>query len=143
MKKLDTHTKEHLTPEFVKKNPQHTVPFYEENGFCLSESRAIVQYLVDSRAPESGLLGRFPKRRALIAQRGQFELGTIGPRINAAFTPLVYGTETTVSEEKMQSVKDAIAIVDTYLSKSTYIAGDGITIADFSYLAFFAIFTVN
>lgn len=133
---------EHMSPEFLKKNPQHTIPFFEENGFYLSESRAIIQYLVDSRAPESGLLGRFPKRRAVIQQRLQFELGTLQARSAAAFYPIFRGEATTVPQEAIDKIKEAIAIIDSYLAKSAYIAGDNLSIADFSYLTTTTMFVV-
>lgn len=127
----------------MTKNPQHTIPFLEENGFYLSESRAILHYLVDTRSPESGLLGRFPKRRAIIHQRLQFDAGTFSPRLIAAFRPLFRGSATTISEETLAQIRDALQIIDSYLSKSAYIAGDSVTIADFTYLAWFPIFVVS
>lgn len=143
VKLMNNRSGDHLQPDFVKKNPQHTVPFLDEKGFYLSESRAIMQYLVDSRYPECGMLGRFPKRRALIHQRLHFELTTLGPRVIEAYGPPISGTATTVDADAFERLREAVAIVDTYLSKSTFIAGDGLTIADFSYLTWFSTFDVS
>lgn len=130
-------------PDFVKKNPQATIPFYEENGFHLAESRAIIQYLIDSRAPEKGLLGRFPKQRALIQQRIQYEIGTIAPRLLATIRPLIYEGATSLPEEGLAKLLESFAIVDEFLQKSSYIAGDNVTLADFPYIVLFALFTVR
>lgn len=133
---------EHLEENFVKMNPQHTIPFLDDNGFYLSESRAILQYLAESRASEKRLCGRTARERALVQQRLQFDIGTLTTRNMAAFYPIIRGQASTVSAEAMQKVREAIGIVDTYLSKSPFIAGDYVTIADFSYLLFVAAYVV-
>lgn len=39
---------EHLQPEFLKKNPLHTVPTLEDDGFVVVDSHAINAYLVST-----------------------------------------------------------------------------------------------
>lgn len=130
-------------PDFIKKNPQKTVPFLDDNGFYLSESRAIMFYLVNSRAPESALLGRFPKKRAMIHQRLHFELGTISPITSQIVRPVMSGQTTVVSEELKEKLYAALTIVDGFLEKSAYIADNFISIADFSYLAVISTLVVS
>lgn len=65
--------KEQMEPEFLKINPQHCVPTIDDNGFYLWESRAILSYLMEAKAPE--LLLTSPKEKAILNQRLQFELG--------------------------------------------------------------------
>lgn len=65
--------KQHMEPEFLKINPQHCVPTIDDNGFYLWESRAILSYLLEAKAPE--LLLTSPKEKAVLNQRLQFELG--------------------------------------------------------------------
>lgn len=134
---------ENSDPDFVRKNPQKTVPFLDDNGFYLSESRAILFYLVNSRAPESVLLGRFPKKRALIHQRLHYELGTIGPIAGQIIRPVFMDKTTVVSEELKEKLYEALTIVNGFLERTAYIADNFISIADFSYLAMISTFVVN
>lgn len=75
--------KEQFSEEFLKINPQHTVPTIDDNGFYLWESRAILSYLMESRAPH--LLPTSPKEKAILNQRLHFELGGLTNKFVALF----------------------------------------------------------
>lgn len=81
---VDLFKKEQLTDEFLKINPQHTVPVLDDNGFILTESRAIGIYLVEKFFPEGhSLFPKDVKQRALINQYLQFDCGTLYIRVRA------------------------------------------------------------
>jgi glutathione S-transferase len=69
---------EQKSEEFQKLNPVGKVPvFVDSDGFTLSESRAILAYLVSSRSPESDLYPNDPRKelwwiRDCIMTRQQF-----------------------------------------------------------------------
>lgn len=73
IKYIDTQKKEQHSPEFLAINPQHCIPTIDDNGFILWESRAILAYLIESKAPE--LVPTSPKEKAIVNQRLHFELG--------------------------------------------------------------------
>lgn len=75
--------KEQLEQWFKEINPEHCVPTINDNGFILWESRAILSYLLDSKAPE--LVPTSPKEKAVLNQRLQFELGGLVPKFGALF----------------------------------------------------------
>lgn len=70
---LDLLEEEQMSPEFLKINPQHCVPTINDNDFILWESRAILGYLAETRAPH--LVPTSPKEKAILNQRLHFELG--------------------------------------------------------------------
>lgn len=63
---------EHMTEEYALMNPQKEIPTLDDDGFYLSESVAIIQYLCDKYRPESPLYPRDPKQRAIVNQRMLF-----------------------------------------------------------------------
>ncbi|XP_063697030.1 glutathione S-transferase 1-1-like [Culicoides brevitarsis] len=135
LKLCRTYMGETSEPDFIKMNPQKTVPFLDDNGFYLAESRAIMLYLVHSRAPESVLLGRFPKKRAMIQHRLDFELGTIAPIAGKIIRDVMMGDMTVIPPELKEKLYKALEITNSWLTKTAYIADNFISIADFSYLA--------
>lgn len=77
-------TKEQLNDDFIKINPQHTVPtIVDDDGFVLWESRAISQYLAETRSSDNTLIPKDVKQRAIMNQRLYFDLGTLYARIRA------------------------------------------------------------
>lgn len=71
-------------------NPQHTVPVLDDNGFILTESQAIIIYLIEKFFPGGhSLYPKYAKQRARINQQLQFDCGILTPRFRA-ITVLVF-----------------------------------------------------
>lgn len=70
---VDLFKREHLTPEFMRLNPAHQVPVLDDNGFILSESRAILGYLVNKYQPGSTMYPTDAQKRAIVDQRMYYD----------------------------------------------------------------------
>ena len=79
--------KEHLTPEFIKINPQHTIPVLIDDGLVLCESRAILTYLVEKYGKDDSLYPKDPRARAIVNQRLYFDMGTLYQRFGDYYYP--------------------------------------------------------
>lgn len=66
---------EHMTADYAKMNPQKEIPVLDDDGFYVSESVAIIQYLCDKYRPDSPLYPKDPKQRAMVNQRLIFNSG--------------------------------------------------------------------
>lgn len=131
VKVLDFVAKEHLKPEFLKINPQHTVPALVDDGFILWESRAIQAYLVDKYAKNDSLYPKCLEKRALVNQRLYFDLGTLYARLADYYYPQLFN-KVPLNPEKLKKLEDAVGFLNTFLEGNTYAAGDVLTIADIS-----------
>uniref|UniRef100_A0A182XGN4 glutathione transferase n=1 Tax=Anopheles quadriannulatus TaxID=34691 RepID=A0A182XGN4_ANOQN len=123
---------EHLTEEYEKMNPQKEIPVLDDDGFFLSESNAILQYLCEKYAPTSDLYPNDPKDRALVNHRLCFNLAFLYPQISAyVMAPIFFDYERTAIGLKKLHL--ALAAFETYLQRTgtKYAAGSGLTIADF------------
>lgn len=68
VKKVDLMKGEQNSPEFLKINPMHQVPALVDGDFIVTESRAILAYLVNSTKPGSNWYPSDAKTRAVIDQ---------------------------------------------------------------------------
>jgi len=137
LKPVNTRNKEHLTPEFLKINPQHTIPTLVDNDFVLWESRAILTYLVDKYAKNDSLFPKDPQKRAVVNQRLFFDMGTLYQRFGDYYFPQIF-RKTPADPEKFTKLEDAVALLDGFLANSKYAAGDKITIADYALISSFS-----
>ncbi|XP_055546087.1 glutathione S-transferase 1-1-like [Wyeomyia smithii] len=132
---LNFETEEHLKEDFIKLNPEHTVPTLVDGDFVLSESRAILSYLMDAYAKENHpFYPRDAKTRALIQHRLNFDLGTLYSRFYAYCSPM-WNKKVTSTEAQRDKLYDALGFLETYLGRNRYAAGDHLTIADISLVA--------
>ncbi len=132
LRPLNLQQKEHLLPEFIKINPQKTVPTLVDNDFSVWESRAICIYLVEKYAyRDDSLYPKDPKRRAVVNQRLYFDMGVLSKRLYDFLYPqLVLKEKQDV--KKLKSLEEAVELLDIFLEENKFLAGDKMTIADFS-----------
>ena len=89
VKEINLLAGEHMTPEFLAMNPQHTVPTIDDNGLYLNESRAICAYLVNQYAKDDSLYPKEPKIRAVVDQRLYFDVGVFYQRFGKVYVSLL------------------------------------------------------
>jgi len=135
MRQIDMYKKaEHIKPWFVKMNPQHTVPTIDHEGFILWESRAIMSYLVGKFGKDDSLYPNDPQKRANVDRMLYFDIGTLYKSMIDYFQPILY-KGATGDPQKANALKQSLDYLDMYLDETEYVAGDELTIADFSLLA--------
>lgn len=125
---------EQLTEKFLKINPQHTLPtIQDEDGFIIWESHAINAYLVNKYGKDDKLYPKDPKSRALVDQRLHFHNGVLFVSLlNNIKQIIVNENYTKVTEELKKPVEEAQDFLEIFLKGKKFVAGDNITIADFS-----------
>jgi len=125
---------ENMTPEFLKMNPQHTIPTLDDNGFYLTESRAMLQYLANAYSKDDTVYPKDPKQRAIVDQRLLFDMGTLYKTFGEVYYPVIFAKEK-FNAEKIQKFDEALGYLDGFLKVTKYAAGNNITIADFTIMA--------
>ncbi|KAK9874919.1 hypothetical protein WA026_005734 [Henosepilachna vigintioctopunctata] len=134
LKKVNLREKEHLTPEYIKINPQHTVPTLIDDDLILSESRAIITYLANQYGKDDGLYPKDIRKRAVVDQRLYFDASTLYARYTEYYFPH-YFAGAPLDPMRLNKLKDAYVVFDSILDKSKFVTGDDLTLADFSFLA--------
>ncbi|XP_071035054.1 glutathione S-transferase 1-1 [Parasteatoda tepidariorum] len=125
---------EHKNPEFKKMNPQYTVPTIDDNGFYLYESRAVLAYMMNKYAPDSPVYPKDPAERATVDRMLYFDIGTLYRTQWAVMAPMAFRNEP-ANPEKMKAFEDTLVLLDEFLNKTAYVAGNHITIADFAIIS--------
>lgn len=74
---VDLFKGENFSPDYLKLNPLHQLPTLVDDGFVVTESRAIMAYLVNSRDPGSSWYPSDPKERALVDKLLYFDCANL------------------------------------------------------------------
>uniref|UniRef100_A0A182PZ89 glutathione transferase n=1 Tax=Anopheles epiroticus TaxID=199890 RepID=A0A182PZ89_9DIPT len=134
LKEVNPMAGETRTEEFMRMNPEHTIPTLDDNGFYLGESRAILSYLVDAYRPGHTLYPNIPKEKALINRVLHHDLGSFYPKFNGTVGALFSGAATEMTEEMKANALKALVDLENYLTRNDFFAGENPTIADLSLL---------
>ncbi|XP_017079186.1 glutathione S-transferase 1 [Drosophila eugracilis] len=125
--------REQLSAAYLEKNPQHTVPTLEDDGHFIWDSHAIIAYLVSKYADTDTLYPKDLLQRAVVDQRLHFESGVVFANALRAITkPVLFFKQTKVPKERYDAIIDVYDFAETFLKGQDYIAGNHLTIADFS-----------
>nr|XP_017014975.2 glutathione S-transferase 1-like [Drosophila takahashii] len=129
-KEVNLQKGEHISEEYLKKNPQHTVPVLDDNGTILWDSHAIATYLVDKYAKSDELYPKDLVKRAIINQRLFFEASVTYPGLSNIVRPFWFSGVTEVAQEKLDTVHRGLKLLESFLASSPYLVGDSLTLAD-------------
>uniref|UniRef100_A0A182NZ19 glutathione transferase n=1 Tax=Anopheles dirus TaxID=7168 RepID=A0A182NZ19_9DIPT len=134
LKEVNPLAGETRTEEFLRINPEHTIPTLDDNGFYLGESRAILTYLIDAYRPGHTLYPNIPKEKALINRVLHHDLGSFYPKFFSKVGALFSGSVSELSEEMITTARQALTDLENYLIRNDYFAGENPTVADLSLL---------
>ena len=121
------------TAEFLAKNPNGKIPLLElDDGRCLSESNAILNYLAEG----TGFLPEDAFQRAEVLKWQFFEQYSHEPYIAVArFINKYLGMPDDRKqdfEDKQEGGNKALQVMEQQLTKTPFLTGNEITIADIS-----------
>ncbi|XP_018564052.1 glutathione S-transferase 1-like [Anoplophora glabripennis] len=130
---VNTMLGDQFKPEFLKLNPLHTIPTIQDGDFVIWDSHAINSYLVDKYGKDDSFYPKDLQKRAVINQRLYFDC-VLFPKILAVFSSIKNGA-VSVRKDLADPLIEAYTSLETLLARSTYAAGEQVTIADFSLVA--------
>ncbi|CAH1636155.1 unnamed protein product [Spodoptera littoralis] len=126
---------DHLKDDFLKINPQHTIPHLTDGNFQLSDSHAIITYLMNKYGKNSDLYPSDPQQRAMIDQKLHFDSGILYPALRENDEPIFFGTATSLKPEGVAKIRSAYDFTEKFLTGSQWLAGNKLTVADISCVA--------
>ncbi|KAG6370791.1 glutathione S-transferase [Boletus reticuloceps] len=134
---------EHKAPGFVAHQPFGQVPYIDDDGLILFESRAIARYIATKYASQGdALIPTDLKKLALFERAASIEAFNYDPYVSGLAWELKFkvwfGGKT--DEAHVKALHDQLkAKLDAYeviLAKQKYLAGDEVTLADLFHLPY-------
>eukprot|EP00253_Pinus_taeda_P002013 PITA_02013 len=128
-------------PQYLALNPLGTLPTIQDGDLTLFESRAIVKYLAKKyKGQGTELFGNSLSEEALVEQwcevEGQsYNSPAMTISVQILFVPMRGGTtDEAVVETNVEKLVKVLDIYEERLSKSKYLAGDFLSLADLQHL---------
>ncbi|KAI6158452.1 glutathione S-transferase [Pisolithus thermaeus] len=141
---VDLSKGQHKAPGFVAVQPFGQIPYIDDDGFVLYESRAIARYLIRKYPNQGtqGLIPTDPKEEALFEQAASIEAFNFNPFASGIAFEKVFkprrGLQTNEQavEERLALLRAKLDAYDVILGKQKYLAGDQVTLADLQHLPY-------
>ncbi|KAE8292600.1 Glutathione S-transferase theta-1 [Larimichthys crocea] len=129
---------ENRTPEFTKLNPMQKVPVLEDNGFVLTESDAILKYLVTKYNVPEHWYPRQPERRARVDEYTAWHQTNTRPHAAKVFIlEVLLPAQSGSPVDEVRLIRALSQLDDTlekmesmFLGRQPFLCGDDITVAD-------------
>jgi glutathione S-transferase len=141
LKTLNLMAKEQLGEEFIKINPEHTVPTLVDQELHLWESRAILTYLVDKYAPGHSIYPKSLEIRARIDRLLFRDISFVFHHIGAFVYPQLLQQQPP-DADKQQEVEKVFDYLESSLTEQFFV-GNTVTLADISILASLSMLQAN
>lgn len=129
---------EHRQPGYLKLSPAGRVPVLDDDGFVLTESNAIMQYLADG-TPGQTLYPTERRARADVARWQFWSAHHLAPSVSLIswerlIKPMLgIGTpEPRIVARGEELVRQCVTLLDAHLANKEWIAQDRLTLADLS-----------
>ncbi|KAJ7198281.1 glutathione S-transferase [Mycena pura] len=140
---VDVASLAHKSPEYREKQPFGQVPYIDDDGFVLYESRAIARY-IEEKYPNQGtrLVPADAKGKALFEQAASVEFSNFEPFASGAVAEKVFKPMRGLTTDQARFdalVEQLSAKLDGYeviLGKQKYLAGNEVTLADLYHLPY-------
>ncbi|KAI6130808.1 glutathione S-transferase [Pisolithus croceorrhizus] len=141
---VDLSKGQHKAPGFVAVQPFGQIPYIDDDGFVLYESRAIARYLIRKYPNQGtqGLIPTDPKEEALFEQAASIEAFNFNPFASGIAFEKVFKprrglpTNEQAVEERLALLRAKLDAYDVILGKQKYLAGDQVTLADLQHLPY-------
>ncbi|XP_049531893.1 glutathione S-transferase D5-like [Anopheles darlingi] len=127
---MDILKREQYKPEFIKLNPQHCLPTLVDGDVVVWESSAIIIYLAEKYGKDDTLYPKDIAQRAKVNQRLFYDIGTLMRSVHVYFQPILIGGEG--KPEDFKKVQEAVNVLERFLNESRWLAGEHLTVADFT-----------
>jgi len=129
---------DHRRPDHLARNPFGQVPVLEDGDLTLFESRAIARHVLRKHKPEL-LGGGSLERSAMVdawleVEAHQHHPAALAIMLQCIIAPLVGGArDQAVVDENAGKLRAVLDVYEARLSRSTYLAGDFVSVADLSH----------
>ncbi|KIM70471.1 hypothetical protein SCLCIDRAFT_12439 [Scleroderma citrinum Foug A] len=138
---------EHKTPAFKEFQPFGQVPYIDDDGFILYESRAICRYLVKKYEAQGtqGLIPKDPQGEAFFEQAVSIESSNFYPfALGISVEKIIKKHRGLEADEAKVShllgnLNSKLDVYETILGQQAYLAGEDVTLADLFHLPYAAI----
>ncbi|KAJ6577057.1 glutathione S-transferase [Mycena vulgaris] len=134
---------EHKSGSFVANQPFGQVPYIDDDGFILYESRAICRYIAD-KYPNQGtkLVPTDVQGKALFEQAASIEYSNFDPFCSKAVAEMVFKPMRGMTSDKatfdtlVAGLSGKLDAYEVILGKQKYLAGNEVTLADLFHLPY-------